>query len=187
MRQWICVAMLGCLLAACAPAAVISESTVTPAGEVVGPADTPPPTTDGVSTTEPGPLDIEATPGQRGGKDVVVVFERGGGFAGVQEKWTIYADGAITLAEDGQVAAQETGRVTAEQVSDLLAGIDGLGFFEMQDSYTNDECADCFQYTVTVTSGGVTKTVNTIDAAKDAPPELGQVLTLIQTMLPATN
>ncbi len=188
MRRWLSILLLGCLLAACAPAAAPVESTATPAGDIAGPADTATPATDTLSTPAPSTADVKATPAGRGDGQAVVVFARGGGLAGVSEAWTIFADGTITLADGPEAAALEVGRVTAEQVSALVTGLDGLGFFQMQAAYgANDNCADCFQYTVTVTNGGVTKTVITQDAASDAPPELAQALDLIQALLNTTS
>jgi hypothetical protein len=155
MRQWMCVVVLAGLLVACAPAAVITESTATPVGS---------------------------------GVEAAIVFEKGGGITGSQEKWTIFADGSITREDAPDAAPVIMGSVTAEQVSGLLAGLDGLGFFQLQERYgADDNCADCFQYTVTVTKGGVTKSVSTHDAASDAPPEVEQALALIQTLLATTN
>ena len=155
MRQWMCVVVLAGLLAACAPAAVVSESTATPVGS---------------------------------GVETAIVFEKGGGITGSQEKWTVYADGSITREDAPDAGPVIMGSVTAQQVNDLLAGLEALGFFQMQDRFgADDNCADCFQYTATVTKGGVTKSVSTHDAASDAPPEVGQALALIQTLLATTN
>ncbi len=174
MRRWLWVVALALGLAACAPAVEISESTATPGGV-------------SVSTTVPGTLDVNVTPDGRGDKDVAVAFARSGGIDGAQRKRTIFSDGTIMLAESPDFSALEVGRVTAAQVSGLLAGLDGLGFFQFQDRYENDQCADCYQYVVSVTSGGVTKTVTTVDSAQDAPAELGQALALIQAILPTAT
>jgi hypothetical protein len=128
---------------------------------------------DNVNATPTGPADAP-----------VVMFARGGGLAGLSEQWAIYADGTVTRADAPEGAAVVTGHVTAEAVSALVTGLDGLGFFQMQSAYgENDQCADCFQYTISVTRDGMTKTVTTHDAASDAPPEMAQVLALIEGLV----
>ncbi len=188
MRRWMSVLLLGCLLAACAPVAAPVESTATSADDIAGRLATATAAAETLSTPVPSTPELLGTPSGGEAPVPVIAFARGGGLAGASEAWTIYADGAIAFADGPEAAAQTVGRVTAEQVAALVTGLDGLGFFQMQDVYgANDNCADCFQYTVTVTNGGVTKTVTTHDAASDAPPELGQALTLIQALLDTTR
>jgi hypothetical protein len=108
----------------------------------------------------------------------VIVFHRSGGIAGVDEKWEIHPDGRVFSAKG------EQGAIEADQVTTLLEAIEALGFFEMKDSYgLPSQCKDCFTYTVTVSSGDKVKSITTIDNASDAPPELGQVLEKINTLL----
>jgi hypothetical protein len=180
MRQWLCVVMLGCLLTACAPAAPATESTATPGGEIAGAADTAAP--DELSTPAPSTADVKATSGGR--SPAAVVFERGGGLDGSSEKWTIFTDGTITRDDGTGAGVQSVGSVTIEQVTALVTGLDSLGFFQLQEAYgANDNCADCYQYSVTVTNGNQTKTVTTHDAASDAPAELNQALEMIRALL----
>lgn len=157
-----------------------------PAGTVEGraepgatPTSTPLPTGQALSTA-----DLPATPAAQGDQEAAIVFTRGGGPMDTHAQWTIYADGTIALADGPEAAAREVGQVTAAQVAALVTRLDSLGFFEMQPAYgANDNCADCILYSVTVTHGGETKTVTTPDAASDAPPELGQALELITTLI----
>jgi hypothetical protein len=108
----------------------------------------------------------------------VIVFKRSGGIAGVSEEWRIYADGQVA---SGEAASRP---VVASRVASLVSEIERLGFFEMSAAYGRDsQCADCFQYEITVVSGGRTKTVTTVDAARDAPPELQQVIDEINALL----
>ncbi len=108
----------------------------------------------------------------------VIIYQRSGGLAGVEEKWTIYADGRVVDAQGEERA------IEAAQVSTLLGGIQALGFFEMKDSYRQfSQCNDCFTYTLTVSNGGKPKSVTTKDSATDTPPELWQVLDKINTLV----
>jgi hypothetical protein len=110
--------------------------------------------------------------------DVVIIFHRGGGFAGVNEQWTIYRDGRIT-ANDGR-----EWQITADQVEQLLIDIEALGFFELNDTYMPlDTCCDRFTYEVTVHKDNKANTVTTIDAAPNVPPELQQIITEINRVL----
>jgi hypothetical protein len=146
------------LLSACAPAAV-------------------------QTTTEPAAAEDDKTATQASASEAeldgaAIVFHRTGGVAGVDEEWKIYPDGRVVASEGEQRA------IEADQVATLLQAIEALGFFEMKDSYGQlSQCNDCFTYKLTVSSGGKVKSVTTIDNASDAPPELGQVLEQINTLL----
>jgi hypothetical protein len=125
------------------------------------------------------PAGSTLTPGgaQDGGQ-AVIVFERGGGIAGIHEVWTVYADGATASAEGAGQA------VAAAEVEAVMAEADRLGFWEMEAAYgANDQCADCFTYNLTLTWEGRTKTVTTMDAASDAPPELSELLTAVSQLV----
>jgi hypothetical protein len=90
----------------------------------------------------------------------------------------VYADGTV---------ATEAGALQPVAVADVEAMVseaERLGFWEMAEAYgTNDSCADCFQYSLTLTWKGETKTVTTLDAASDAPPELGELLTAVNALI----
>jgi len=162
------------------PTAWLGEGTAADAaGGLPTPTSTPLPTGQAMSTA-----DLPATPAAQGDREAVIVFTRGGGPLDTHAQWTIYADGTIALADGPEAAAREVGQVAAAQVAALVTRLDSLGFFEMQPAYgANDNCADCFLYSMTVTRGGETKLVTTPDAASDAPPELGQALELITTLI----
>jgi hypothetical protein len=180
MRTLIVLVLAGLILAGCAPGDPALESTlpVLEQDEAAGPAAT---AAAPQVTQAPGTAVLEATaPGRTEAAKPVVIFSRGGGIAGVSDMWTIYADGTVVSADGTREA------VAPAEVEALLAGLEGLGFFEMQDAYGRDnQCADCFQYSITVVRDGVEKTVTTIDAASDAPQELGQAIELIRKVLGA--
>ena len=125
------------------------------------------------------PVESTLTPGgaQDGGQ-AVIVFERGGGIAGIHEVWTVYVDGTTKSAEGAGQA------VAPAEVEAVMAEADRLGFWEMNAAYgTNDQCADCFTYSLTLTWAGMTKTVTTMDAASDAPPELSELLAEVSQLV----
>ena len=142
-------------LAACTPASLPSPAD----------AQTGPDTEDPRGTKQPG-----------GGadSDAVIILRRSGGLAGVSDEWTIYADGRIVAGD------QTEQQVTPDQVSLLLAGIEALGFFDLEDSYgRGSTCNDCFTYELTVRSGEQVKTVTAVDGAADTPAELLQIVQMI--------
>ncbi|MCC7361355.1 MAG: hypothetical protein IT317_17850 [Anaerolineales bacterium] len=182
MRRWLCGLLLGWLLAGCAPGVVATSTEVMPVGRTA-PAQAEVTATPPMQVTA-GSAGVEATPGRDQAATEAVVFTRGGGITGQAQTWTIYTDGTIKLAAGDGAAAQALTGVTAEQVSALLAGLDALGFFDLSDAYgADDPCADCYHYSLTVTSTGRAKTVTTHDAARDAPPELEQALGLVKALL----
>lgn len=111
-------------------------------------------------------------------KGVVVEHERSGGFAGLEETWTVYGDGRVTYKQgEGEAAEAREWTVEPEQVQALLSRAEELGFFKMEADYTPlDTCCDRFTYKVTVNGASASNTVTTIDAAKEAPEALWQLI-----------
>ena len=97
-----------------------------------------------------------------------------GGLEGLDQTWIIEADGTV-LGPDGYL-----GQLAADARARLEAAITAADFFDLDDEYLPDDiCCDRFLYEVTITRGGETHTVTTLDAA-DAPESL---FVLIQTFL----
>ena len=93
----------------------------------------------------------------------------------------MYPDGRIVSDEGNEQQVQ------AEKVAALLAEIEALGFLEMRHSYGPlDACCDCFTCQVTIRSGDSIKTVRTVGAAPDTPPELWRVIEQIQRLVSGT-
>ncbi len=160
MKWHVTLVMIGmlALLAACAPASLPSPTDTQPGPDTEEPR----------GTTRPGGA----------GSEPVIILKRGGGLAGVADEWTIYADGRI-------VAGNETEqKVTPDQVSLLLAGIEGLGFFDLENNYgRGSTCNDCFTYELTVRSGERVKTITAVDGAADTPAELLQIVQMITELV----
>jgi simple sugar transport system permease protein len=98
----------------------------------------------------------------------VIVYERNGGTACVDELYAVYADGHITsdLGDNNVKKLQ----VTAPKITTVLKQISDLGFFT-PDFYTTHHtpCGACYHYSTTVTYQGQTKTVDAVDGGTDAP------------------
>lgn len=111
--------------------------------------------------------------------EILLVFHRSGGFAGLDQEWTLYTDGQIIMP-DGQQKM-----VDAAQLQALLDTIQVADFLSLNDSYyvPKDTCCDRFFYTITVQLDGATKTVETIDAAPEQPERLTAVLGAINELI----
>ncbi len=160
MRKGLILLLIAILLAGCAGAA---QSTTTGKGPV---DDQTSPTPGGVSQPTPD----QGAP--------VIIMEKSGGLAGVHQKWALYASGQVVSA--GQVIRL----VTADQVKAALADIRKAGFYDLQADYRQaSTCNDCFLYTVSVNSGGNSKTVTGVDGDAHTPAEFLQVVSEILNLV----
>lgn len=113
-------------------------------------------------------------------QDPIVVYHRSGGFAGVDETWSIYADGRVQYAGRG---TGSTGQLTADQLSSLFATLRSIDFTSIKDSYIGaDTCCDRFIYELTINLDGKTKSIKTIDAAEGEPAALTTLLNAISAI-----
>lgn len=94
----------------------------------------------------------------------VIEYRRSGGVAGVDEVYTIYADGRIVNAKGREWF------VSPQEVARLAEGIMQVGFFQAQEVGSSiAPCCDRFSYTLTVSLAGQTHTIHTYDGAGDLP------------------
>jgi simple sugar transport system permease protein len=113
----------------------------------------------------------------------VLVYERNGGSACVDELYAIYPDGRIT----GDNVTQKVERqATATDVATLLTAINGLGWFT-DDMYStaHTPCGQCYTYFTDVTREGQAKIVKAVDGGTDAPAAYWLVTGKISALLPA--
>ena len=86
--------------------------------------------------------------------EVVLRYSRRGGFAAVDETWTLYGDG--TLEADGSSVRQIPGAV----MESLLQEAEASGFFAYRAGLSKGAvCADCFTYSLTICAGDKQNTV----------------------------
>jgi hypothetical protein len=149
------------MLVACAPTTLPSPSATTGSSPLNSPLDT--------ETTSP---------------DVFVIYHRSGGFAGTDDTWVISADG--TVSQQGTTAEAPT-QLTEAQMAELTSALRAANFMSLEESYVSENtCCDRYLYEITVTMGGQSKTVRTIDASPTAPAELNQLIdTLNRLVAPA--
>jgi hypothetical protein len=78
-------------------------------------------------------------------------------------------------------------QLSPAQMAELTAAIRAANFMSLEDSYVpQNTCCDRYMYEITVTLGGQSKTVSTIDASPTAPAELTQLIdTLNGLLMPA--
>ena len=112
----------------------------------------------------------------------VIVFQKLGGSSCVDQLFGAYPDGRI-VGDDGGDPLEA--RVEPEVVTDLVANLEGLGWFT-DEMYTtwHHPCGECYTYAVTVTSGDQTKTVGAVDGGTDAPAKYWLVTSRISAILP---
>ena len=109
---------------------------------------------------------------------IVLVYKRSGGFAGLDEEFTIFLDGRISTKDGREV------RVDPEEIDVLVRGLEKLGVFELVLDYMpKDTCCDRFFYELSVNSGDHSITIRTIDSAPNAPDQLWAVLKLVENFL----
>src|SRR3972149_4110280 len=87
----------------------------------------------------------------------VILIHRSGGFAGVNEQWSFYADGKIVKDSGDQSKADETISVDAVLITSLLEALKTACFFDMKASSGiggMSNCKDCFTYKLAATSDG---------------------------------
>jgi hypothetical protein len=110
----------------------------------------------------------------------VLVIRRTGGLAGVEEEWSIYEDGRVTLPNGRRQ------QVEAEVVSRLLTQITESGFFGLGGAAGGlSKCRDCFNYQITVSKDGQTKTIQVQPESSDIPKELLKAIESIDAFLNA--
>lgn len=151
LRRWLALGVALVLLAACGAAAPGE----TPAGKA------------GTSETTPSAGNDQA------GSDIVAIWTRTGGIAGLHEEMTVHADGTLILDRGGKT---QTGQVAPEFLRQLKELVASAAWQNIEPSYGR-QSPDAFAYTVE--AGG--KSVQTYDGAQ--PPEpLAYVLQLLNMM-----
>ncbi len=112
----------------------------------------------------------------------MIVYERNGGGACVDELYAIYADGRIT-ADNGTQKLEK--QIKPDDVTALVGAIDKLGWFtDNMYSTSHHPCGQCFTYFTNVTLNGTAKNVQAVDGGADAPPNYWLVSGKLSEILP---
>jgi len=115
------------------------------------------------------------------GDTLFIRYHRSGGIAAMDDTWLIYASGRVEHSGRGSGHPLQ---LSASQLVSLTAAAQSPEVAALQDSYVPaDTCCDRFLHEITLTLGGQTKTVRTLDAAPDEPPALTNLLNVLNTVL----
>ncbi len=116
----------------------------------------------------------------------IIVYERSGGYAGLTDRWEIYADGRITY-DNGNNRVMEWQADPAD-VTQLHAEIIALDFFALESNYVpKNACCDLFTYSITVTDGTQTHTTTTVDQEPSTPDSFWVILDMVDTFIMANT
>lgn len=180
------VSLTGCTIAT-PPAPSANPSTVTPVAA------------NNASTIEPTAMPLPTLPESRGPRAVetpltvtitetrvpaqnaqriALVFQWRGGIAGRNDMWTIYQNG---LVRSNKGIDQNVG---PEVVQKLLADIEVLGYFDLNEQYQAN-CADCFEYSILAYTGDNRKAVRAMDDGS-LPESLMKVVAAIREVVAPT-
>ncbi len=191
------VSLTGCTLAT-PPARSANPSTVTPVAANNASTDNP---SDNASNnlSEPTAMSLPTLPEDRRpravetpitititetrvpAKDaqrIALVFQWHGGIAGRNDMWTIYQSG---LVRSNKGIDQNVG---PEVVQKLLADIEALGYFDLNEQYRAN-CADCFEYSILAYKGDNKKAVRAMDDGS-LPESLMKVVAAIREVVAPT-
>jgi hypothetical protein len=105
--------------------------------------------------------------------DVLVVFQRSGGIAGIHETLTVYTSGVLELNQRILNGSKEH-EVPPSALADLRTLLNSPEFAGLESHYTAPG-VDLITYAVIVPGAGKERTIVTMDGAKN-PPVLQQVL-----------
>jgi hypothetical protein len=111
-----------------------------------------------------------------GEADVVIHYSRSGGIAGVDDDYTIYADGRVVNAKGSARA------ISPEMVQELVQQAEKVGFFSFrpEEGPGNNLCNDCFNYSLTITAGGRSNTLELIDTQESVPDGIWDLVRAVQ-------
>ena len=116
------------------------------------------------------------------GNGAMMIFERSGGIAGIQETWHFYGDGRV-VREERRKGTREHVSLSADAVNDAVRRIVEGGFMGLAEEYMPaNPCCDRFTYRLTVVYEGTAKTVTTMDGAEQ-PPALAGALGIVNDLL----
>lgn len=174
--------LVGCNAAGTEPTTEEATDNATPTSmalAAVEPTETPEPTMEPTAvrptpTEEPDmSTELESFTGP------VIILKRSGGFAGLEDQWTIYADGTV------EGAPTTENPVSTEHIAQILRDADAGGFFELNDNYVDEgHCCDFFNYEVTLNlPDGRSQTITTVEQTPSQPPILAQTIQELNFLL----
>lgn len=146
------------------------------AGPIGPPAITA--TLPGATTTTPEAAATTPVPAATVDNEIVAVWTRSGGFAGLTDTLTIYADGRLVTEGDSGSHTVQGDTAAVDTLHETVAGSE---WQDLNDTY-GEQFPDAFAYTIK--AGG--KTVTTYDGI-ETPELLTQVMQQINVLFTAAN
>ena len=111
--------------------------------------------------------------------DVLVIYRKHGGIAGIDETLVVHQGGLLELTQRG--GAKKSAHVDEPQIQIVRRMLEQKDFSELDELY-QAAGADLFVYVITARdSSGKPKTVTTMDAA-NTPPYLGQLIAMLNQL-----
>lgn len=107
--------------------------------------------------------------------ELVVIFQRSGGFVGDATTWRLYADGTVAVNRNpgNAEAFEEIMSTDPAEVQELLDSLQERGFFQLEGNYTpKDPCCDRFMYELTVIQEGRRQHIETVEGTEGIPQEV---------------
>ncbi len=109
--------------------------------------------------------------------DMVIIYQREGGFAGLAEQWTIHPGGSISAPREQELEGDEDETTT---VFTLAASEETE---KLEASYVpDDNCCDKFIYTITIQTGDEEQIIETSDDVQQ-PQHLTDLMTAIDNLI----
>ena len=140
------------------------------------PAEAPLP----AATRGPSPLE-SPLPSSSPPEGTFLVYHRTGGLIGVNDTWTVTADG--TVSYQGQLSSTPQ-LLDMAQMAELTAAVRAANFMSLEDSYVpENDCCDRYTHEITVSLAGQTKTVRTVDSSPTEPVGLTQLIQTLNRLL----
>lgn len=109
--------------------------------------------------------------------DMVIIYQREGGFGGLTDQWTIHPDGSIVAPREQELKGDEEGTAAVFSLASS-AETEKLAASYVPD----DNCCDKFIYTITIQTGDQEQTIETSDDVQQ-PQHLTDLLTAIDGLI----
>ena len=127
---------------------------------------------------------VPQTPPSTLSDDVLVIYHKSGGIAGVNDTLTVHQGGLLELVN--RQGEKKSVKVDEAMIQPVRRMLEQKDFGELQPTYSASG-ADLITYTITARdSRGAPKTVVTMDGAKN-PPFLGQLIVMLDQLQAAVK
>lgn len=107
--------------------------------------------------------------------ELVIEYQRSGGYAGVDERYSIFSDGLISTNKKREWWAD------TRELNELIEQIKTLGFYDLATEYApKNACCDRFSFRLKVMTGNKAHSVNAMGGDPRVPKQFWEVLKAVQ-------